>query len=176
MYHQQLSYCITQFVEKDCRLPYTVIKGLLKYWPIRNSTKEVMCLGELEEILEATQPAEFQKCMVPLFRQIAGCLNNSHFQKIVLGMAVNRGCYIGQSQSLNISMGQVNSEKLTSLHFHAWCKERCLSSRRRESVTNTLHKAFPYKSPEAGEPLKHHRHADYSRMRKQLDLGAFPLC
>uniref|UniRef100_A0A453LSV2 Uncharacterized protein n=1 Tax=Aegilops tauschii subsp. strangulata TaxID=200361 RepID=A0A453LSV2_AEGTS len=39
-----------------------------------------MCLGELEEILEATQPAEFQKCMVPLFRQIAGCLNNSHFQ------------------------------------------------------------------------------------------------
>uniref|UniRef100_A0A453DVR1 Uncharacterized protein n=3 Tax=Aegilops tauschii TaxID=37682 RepID=A0A453DVR1_AEGTS len=37
-------------------------------------------------------------------------------------MAVNRGCYIGQSQSLNISMGQVNSEKLTSLHFHAWCK------------------------------------------------------
>ncbi|XBH71072.1 hypothetical protein VPH35_098591 [Triticum aestivum] len=122
MYHQQLSYYITQFVEKDCKLSYTVIKGLLKYWPIRNSTKEVMCLGELEEILEATQPAEFQKCTVPLFRQIAGCLNNSHFQKIVLGMAVNRGCYIGQSQSLNISMGQVNSEKLTSLHFHAWSK------------------------------------------------------
>lgn len=80
MYHQQLSYCITQFVEKDCKLADTVIRGLLKYWPVTNSAKEVMFLGELEEILEATQPAEFQKCMVPLFRQIARCLSSSHFQ------------------------------------------------------------------------------------------------
>ncbi|ONK71183.1 uncharacterized protein A4U43_C04F5740 [Asparagus officinalis] len=80
MYHQQLSYCITQFVEKDCKLADTVIRGLLKYWPITNSSKEVMFLGELEEVLEATQPAEFQRCMVPLFRQIARCLNSSHFQ------------------------------------------------------------------------------------------------
>ncbi|XP_008799952.1 serine/threonine protein phosphatase 2A 57 kDa regulatory subunit B' theta isoform-like isoform X1 [Phoenix dactylifera] len=80
MYHQQLSYCITQFVEKDCKLADTVIRGLLKYWPITNSSKEVMFLGELEEVLEATQPAEFQRCMVALFRQIARCLNSSHFQ------------------------------------------------------------------------------------------------
>lgn len=80
MYHQQLSYCITQFVEKDCKLADTIIRGLLKYWPITNSSKEVMFLGELEEVLEATQPAEFQRCMVPLFRQIARCLSSSHFQ------------------------------------------------------------------------------------------------
>ncbi|GLJ49354.1 hypothetical protein SUGI_1043950 [Cryptomeria japonica] len=80
MYHQQLSYCITQFVEKDFKLADTVIRGLLKYWPITNSQKEVMFLGELEEVLEATQAAEFQRCMVPLFRQIGRCLNSSHFQ------------------------------------------------------------------------------------------------
>lgn len=80
MYHQQLSYCITQFVEKDTKLADTVIRGLLKYWPITNSSKEVMFLTELEEILEATQAAEFQRCMVPLFRQIARCLSSSHFQ------------------------------------------------------------------------------------------------
>ncbi|GAA0162271.1 protein phosphatase [Lithospermum erythrorhizon] len=80
MYHQQLSYCITQFAEKDCKLADTVIRGLLKYWPVTNSTKEVMFLGELEEVLEATQPPEFQRCMVPLFRQIARCLSSSHFQ------------------------------------------------------------------------------------------------
>ncbi|XP_062105533.1 serine/threonine protein phosphatase 2A 57 kDa regulatory subunit B' theta isoform-like [Humulus lupulus] len=80
MYHQQLSYCITQFVEKDCKLADTIIRGLLKYWPVTNSSKEVMFLGELEEVLEATQPAEFQRCMVPLFRQIARCLSSSHFQ------------------------------------------------------------------------------------------------
>ncbi|XP_057484812.1 serine/threonine protein phosphatase 2A 57 kDa regulatory subunit B' theta isoform-like isoform X1 [Actinidia eriantha] len=80
MYHQQLSYCIIQFVEKDCKLADTVIRGLLKYWPVTNSSKEVMFLGELEEVLEATQPPEFQRCMVPLFRQIAHCLSSSHFQ------------------------------------------------------------------------------------------------
>ncbi|CAL9152823.1 unnamed protein product, partial [Musa hybrid cultivar] len=86
MYHQQLSYCITQFIEKDCKLADTVIRGLLKYWPITNSSKEVMFLGELEEILEATQPADFQRCMVPLFRQIARCLNSSHFQVPILAL------------------------------------------------------------------------------------------
>lgn len=80
MYHQQLCYCITQFVEKDFKLADTVVRGLLKYWPITNSSKEVMFLNELEEVLEATQPPEFQHFMVPLFRQIARCLNSLHFQ------------------------------------------------------------------------------------------------
>lgn len=80
LYHQQLTYCITQFVEKDYKLADTVIRGFLKYWPLTNCQKEVLFLGELEEVLEATQPAEFQRCMVPLFRQIARCLNSYHFQ------------------------------------------------------------------------------------------------
>lgn len=80
MYHQQLSYCITQFVEKDCKLADTVIRGLLKYWPVTNSSKEVLFLNEVEEVLELTQPPEFQRCMMPLFRQIAHCLNSLHFQ------------------------------------------------------------------------------------------------
>ncbi|GAA0139928.1 protein phosphatase [Lithospermum erythrorhizon] len=80
IYHQQLLYCITQFVEKDLKLAEIVIRGLLKYWPVTNSSKEVMFLGELEEVLESTQASEFQRCMVPLFHQIGRCLNSSHFQ------------------------------------------------------------------------------------------------
>uniref|UniRef100_A0A166GAB5 Ribonucleotide reductase large subunit C-terminal domain-containing protein n=1 Tax=Daucus carota subsp. sativus TaxID=79200 RepID=A0A166GAB5_DAUCS len=41
-------------------------------------------------------------------------------QRTLVDMAVDRGCYIDQSQSLNILMDQPNSGKLTSLHFHAW--------------------------------------------------------
>lgn len=80
IYQQQLSYCVGQFIEKDHKLADMVIRGLLKYWPVTNSSKEVMYLSELEEILEATKAAEFEKCMVPLFRQIGQCLNSSHFQ------------------------------------------------------------------------------------------------
>ncbi|KAJ9553686.1 hypothetical protein OSB04_017731 [Centaurea solstitialis] len=79
-YHQQLSYCVTQFVEKDYKLADPVIRGLLKYWPITNCNKEILFLGELEEVLDATQPAEFQRCMIPLFRQIGRCINNPNFQ------------------------------------------------------------------------------------------------
>lgn len=80
LYHQQLAYCITQFVEKDYKLADTVIRGLLKYWPVTNCQKEVLFLGELEEVLEATQAGEFQRCMVLLFKRIAHCLNSPHFQ------------------------------------------------------------------------------------------------
>jgi len=80
MYHQQLAYCVTQFVEKDPKLADGVIRGLLKFWPLTNSQKEVLFLSELEELLELTQAAEFSKVMVPLFQQIAKCLNSSHFQ------------------------------------------------------------------------------------------------
>ncbi|KAJ6998218.1 ribonucleoside-diphosphate reductase large subunit-like [Populus alba x Populus x berolinensis] len=43
-------------------------------------------------------------------------------QKTLVDMAADRGCYIDQSQSLNIHMEQPDLGKLTSLHFHAWSK------------------------------------------------------
>lgn len=80
VYFQQLSYCVTQFIEKDPKLASTVIRGLLKYWPVTSSQKEVMFLGEIEEILEGINMGEFQKIMVPLFGRIGCCINSSHFQ------------------------------------------------------------------------------------------------
>ncbi|CAI5521905.1 unnamed protein product [Closterium sp. Naga37s-1] len=78
MYHKQLSFCITQFVEKDPKLADLVLRGLLKFWPLTNSQKEVLFLGELEKILELTQAPEFQMVMTPLFQQIARCLSSPH--------------------------------------------------------------------------------------------------
>ncbi|KAL8499281.1 hypothetical protein ACS0TY_022312 [Phlomoides rotata] len=80
IYFQQLTYCVTQFIEKEPKLACSLIKGLLKYWPITNSQKEVMFLGELEEILEVMSMAEFQKVMVPLFCRIRNCINSYQFQ------------------------------------------------------------------------------------------------
>lgn len=42
-------------MEKDPRLAEPVVRGLLKFWPLTNSHKEVLFLGELEEVLELTQ-------------------------------------------------------------------------------------------------------------------------
>jgi hypothetical protein len=71
---------VKQFVEKDPKLAEPVLLQLLKFWPLTNSQKEVLFLGELEEILELTQPLEFQRVLVPLFKQLARCLTSAHFQ------------------------------------------------------------------------------------------------
>ncbi|XP_046750494.1 serine/threonine-protein phosphatase 2A 56 kDa regulatory subunit gamma isoform-like isoform X3 [Diprion similis] len=80
VYHPQLAYCVVQFLEKDASLTEPVIRNLLKFWPKTHSPKEVMFLNELEEILDVIEPAEFQKVMDPLFRQLAKCVSSPHFQ------------------------------------------------------------------------------------------------
>jgi len=80
VFHQQLQYCVTQFVDKDPTLAVPVLSGLLKYWPVTNSSKEVLFLNELEELLELTQPEEFKLLLKPLFTQLARAIGSSHFQ------------------------------------------------------------------------------------------------
>ncbi|KAL5489850.1 RTS1 [Sanghuangporus weigelae] len=80
LYHPQLAYCVVQFLEKDPGLAEDVLLGLFKFWPKVNSPKEVMFLNEVEEVLDVIDPAEFPKIVVPLFQQLARCVNSQHFQ------------------------------------------------------------------------------------------------
>ncbi|XP_058021327.1 serine/threonine-protein phosphatase 2A 56 kDa regulatory subunit alpha isoform isoform X1 [Ahaetulla prasina] len=80
LFHAQLAYCVVQFLEKDMALTEPVIRGLLKFWPKICSQKEVMFLGEIEEILDVIEPTQFKKIQEPLFKQIAKCVSSSHFQ------------------------------------------------------------------------------------------------
>ena len=41
---------------------------------------QVMFLGEIEEILDVIEPAQFVKIQEPLFKQIAKCVSSPHFQ------------------------------------------------------------------------------------------------
>jgi ribonucleoside-diphosphate reductase alpha chain len=43
-------------------------------------------------------------------------------QRDVIDMAIDRGAYICQSQSLNIFLEEVNFSKLSSMHFYGWRK------------------------------------------------------
>merc|ERR1712151_1182655 len=79
-FYQQLSYCMAQFVEKDPRLSYDIITSMLRYWPVSITAKQVLFLNELEEMLELTQPAEFHRMQVVLFRRLALCIRFPHFQ------------------------------------------------------------------------------------------------
>mmetsp|Transcript_954 Transcript_954/g.1345 ORF Transcript_954/g.1345 Transcript_954/m.1345 type:complete len:471 (-) Transcript_954:211-1623(-) len=80
VFHRQLSYCVTQFVDKDHHLAVDAIFGLLKFWPVLNSSKELLFLNELEEILELTQPDEFEIVLKPLFVRLSKAIGSPHFQ------------------------------------------------------------------------------------------------
>uniref|UniRef100_A0A7S2G0K5 Serine/threonine protein phosphatase 2A regulatory subunit n=1 Tax=Haptolina brevifila TaxID=156173 RepID=A0A7S2G0K5_9EUKA len=79
-YHQQLSYCVTQFVEKDPTLADPVLQSILQFWPLQFSAKEVLFLNEVEEILEMVTAEHFKAFSEPLFKQIAICVGSPHFQ------------------------------------------------------------------------------------------------
>lgn len=112
VYHPQLAYCVVQFLEKDPNLTQPVIKCLLKFWPKTHSPKEVMFLNELEEILDVIEPAEFQKVMEPLFRQIAKCVSSPHFQ------VAERALYYWNNEYI-MSLISENSKVILPIMFPA---------------------------------------------------------
>ncbi|TCD63366.1 Serine/threonine-protein phosphatase 2A 56 kDa regulatory subunit delta isoform [Steccherinum ochraceum] len=104
MYHPQLAYCVVQFLEKDAALVEDVVLGLLRFWPKVNSPKEVMSLSEMEEVLDVIDPAEFQKIQVPLFQQLARCINSQHFQVAERALLYWNNEYIVNLMSDNLSV------------------------------------------------------------------------
>jgi len=83
LFHRQLSYCICQYVEKDKSTAEAIVKGIIKLWPVTNSSKQVFFLHELEDILEITlREPVFAYYMVPFVEQVARCLDSPHFQVV----------------------------------------------------------------------------------------------
>lgn len=117
VYHPQLAYCVVQFLEKDPSLTEPVIMGLLKFWPKVHSPKEVMFLNELEEILDVIEPAEFNKIMVPLFKQLAKCVSSPHFQ------VAERALYFWNNEYI-LSLISDNASTILPIMFPALYKSK----------------------------------------------------
>ena len=61
LYHQQLVYCVTQYMEKDKSMCEPIVRGLIRFWPWTSTNKVVLFIHELEEILELAHPGEKKK-------------------------------------------------------------------------------------------------------------------
>ena len=112
MYHQQLSYCVTQFVEKDPKLAEAGPRSILEYWPLTYSPKEVLFLNEVEEILEMIQQTEFVEVLKPLFKRIAKCVGSPHFQ------VAERALFLWNNEYI-VSLIAQNREEILPIVFEA---------------------------------------------------------
>ena len=82
LYHQQLSYCIVQYIEKDPNTAISILRGLFKYWPWSSAQKQVLFMNELEEILELVGEEQLEELKGELFRLLANCVASQHFQVV----------------------------------------------------------------------------------------------
>lgn len=110
LFHAQLAYCVVQFLEKDPTLTEPVIRGLLKFWPKTCSQKEVMFLGEIEEVLDVIEPTQFKKIQEPLFKQISKCVASPHFQ------VAERSLYFWNNEYI-LSLIEENIDKILPIMF-----------------------------------------------------------
>lgn len=82
VFYVQLVYCVVQFLEKDVILMEYVIWGLFKYWLKICIQKEVMFLGEMEEIFDVIEFFQFVKIQEFFFKQVVCCVFSFYFQVV----------------------------------------------------------------------------------------------
>ena len=84
LYHQQLVYCVTQYMEKDKSMCEPIVRGLIKYWPWTSTNKVVLFIHELEEILELAHPGVLETlgktCLKLIMETMSRCISCPHFQ------------------------------------------------------------------------------------------------
>lgn len=97
-YHPQLSYCISQYVEKDPDTIVVIVKGLIRYWPWSSASKQVSYLSELEEIMELCRPDQLSLIQSDFAALLAACLDSSHFQ------VAERSLYYWNSEHLCVNV------------------------------------------------------------------------
>jgi len=79
-YFQQLSFCMVQYIEKDPTTVANILRGIMRSWPWSSSSKQILLLNEIEELLEIAGPEAASPIMNDLFRLLSRCVGSSHFQ------------------------------------------------------------------------------------------------
>ena len=104
-FHSQLSYCVTEFVNKEPTLAPEVLKELIRHWPLTHTRKEVMFLNELEELVDLVEAKDSKKVALPVFKQVARSTRSLHFQ------VAERGLYYWHNQKV-VSLFEQNRDLL----------------------------------------------------------------
>eukprot|EP00826_Nyctotherus_ovalis_P002616 TRINITY_DN10527_c0_g1_i6.p1 TRINITY_DN10527_c0_g1~~TRINITY_DN10527_c0_g1_i6.p1 ORF type:complete len:106 (-),score=26.86 TRINITY_DN10527_c0_g1_i6:31-348(-) len=73
-FHQQLSKCMAKYIKKDSKCATQIYNGILKYWPITNSIKEVNFLNEIEELVEACNDTSLFQIEKEIFKKLCKCI------------------------------------------------------------------------------------------------------
>lgn len=66
------------YLSKDPTLAFSLLEGIIHYWPIGNSIKEIAFLEELLIIVEVCDCKMLENIIPKLFKRIVKCISGSH--------------------------------------------------------------------------------------------------
>lgn len=81
-YNTQLQLCTKNYLEKQTLLAIPLIFGLLKFWPITCPAKEVIYIGEIEEVIEILgnqAESKFAEFGPPLIKRLIFTSQGMHY-------------------------------------------------------------------------------------------------
>ncbi|KAK9112609.1 hypothetical protein Scep_020128 [Stephania cephalantha] len=175
-YHRQLAYCVSQFLQKEPLLGGIVVKEILRYWPITNCQKELLLLGELEDLLENIDQEQFRKLARPLCTVMAKCLSSCNLQVAERALFFWNNEYFAKmaSQATEDVFPVVVERIEKNLKLH-WCRSvRELTA----NVKSMLEEMDPFLYYKCLEELKQQEsragHEDLNRKKRweRLELAA----
>jgi len=143
LYHQQLSYCLIQYVQKDPDTGVLILQALIKYWPWSCSSKQLLFMNELEDILEmigdqqlmqGNGRKEVRRC---LFLLMVRCLSSDHFQVTERTLLMwnndhllNQGCFSQQHSQILLPMIYGPLQRLATTHWNQNVKQLAESTQK----------------------------------------------
>lgn len=79
-FHVDLVHCLIQFIEKDGEIAPFIILGVLKFWPLLRSDKSLLFIGELEELMEVSEPHLFPIISHSVCTKLSLCISSENSQ------------------------------------------------------------------------------------------------
>uniref|UniRef100_A0A7S2RN35 Uncharacterized protein n=1 Tax=Mucochytrium quahogii TaxID=96639 RepID=A0A7S2RN35_9STRA len=93
-YHEQLSFVLLQYINKEPELIVPIVSSMLKYWPRRNAAKQVIFLGEIGDMMSFIEPSMFKQVQQKLVAQLCECISGRHFQVAEYAMGLLNNNYL----------------------------------------------------------------------------------
>jgi len=81
-YHLQLTYCLAKFLAKDLHCTLLIFQNILRVWPVADSTKQILLLEEIEELLYYADVKELRLIAQSLTFRVSSCIESLNFQVI----------------------------------------------------------------------------------------------
>ncbi|KAI3390066.1 hypothetical protein SNEBB_005747 [Seison nebaliae] len=117
-----LSNCMVQYVKKENDLISVILKGLVDYWPLQSSTKEVLFIKEMEELIQLIPLTIFEDNIPLIMKIVKNGLNSSNYQvtesTLYLWSNLTILSYFNESAENVLDSVLLPLSKITREHWH----------------------------------------------------------